>query len=224
MDLGPSVRHAKKVKAAEPIYQMPAEDSCEETQLDPSPPTILPPSFDTPAASRSSQVLQTPHRGATSDASSSAAPRAPGRLQRSTTHLDTPTFTLWQASYLYGSTATRRNVFSLLTTLRSRLMAKYSCESWMAILCAFQSREDLFWLDTIACAFAPTSGQMSRACRRLTFEDSALADSSGSEADEDNTMILSDSSETEGTAQMVTNLRRKNVSSRPLYSQDETSD
>lgn len=134
------------------------------------------------------------HRGETSARSTSRVRPTLGSRRSSGKPTATPTYTVWQAMHLFGTTATKHRLFSSLTTLRSQLAAKNSSATWMDILSNFQSREALSGLDSTLCATAPTT-MSGRRSRRTREEDSLQEAISGSDDDEESTKTSSSSCE-----------------------------
>lgn len=115
--------------------------------------------------------------GAMLRASISSAKPELANPRSSTTLSDTRMFTLYQASRLCGSTGTLANASYLLTSLRARLNAKHSFESWMAILTLVQSKETSSELNGLVSCFAPTTTS-TRASIQLSSGVSSEEDSS----------------------------------------------
>lgn len=212
------------------------EESSQERLSCQSPPPHRGSSRGMAAASSGWRSSSLDRRGATSNASFSVVPRAVGRHPSSTTRSATPTYTLWQASHLFGSTATKRNVFSSLMTLRSALARKCSADSWTAILSVFRGREDLFWLDTIASSCAQTIGTTSRdslptwgaASRQVASSGSAAREATTShyetscseeESDPEDSIDLT--AESEGSSQDSSSTRKRSRTQLELLSSSE---
>lgn len=106
---------------------------------------------------------------------------------------DTTTYTLLQASRLFGSTRTRENLFSSLTSIKAALTQKHSYASWMAILTRLHANMASSPLDGLLSSLSPTTSS-SRACLLSSSDDSEEESTSSSDGEE-TTSSSQDSSE-----------------------------
>ena len=149
-------------------------------------------SFDITEESSDSQGYKRPRGFETYASSCSSDLQGQGKRQRSTKPSGMPTFTVWQAKSLCGSTGMTASVFCSLTTLRARLGAKHSYETWMGIRSNFQSKEALHALATVLLLSVPMT---KKTTRRQLYEEFSQVESSGSTDDEESISISSSSCE-----------------------------
>lgn len=151
---GASASHSSRKRARVTTSTRSPQGSSQENEWHQLPLPTQVTSFGTTEESGSSRASHQRRSGAMSASSSSSALPTQASRRASTKPLEIK-FTLSQAKSLFGLTGTMANAASSLTTMRSRLNAKLSYESWMDILSNFKSREALCALDlTLSCSHA----------------------------------------------------------------------
>lgn len=155
-------------------------------------------SSSTTEGSSDSQVFKRQRDFEASASSSSSGRQVQGKLPLSTKRLGTPTFTVWQAKSLSGSMGMTDSVFSSLTTLRARLGAKHSFDTWTDIHSNFQSKAALQSLATVLSLCAPTT---KKTTQHRHYEEYTQVESSGSSDSEESIQISSSSCEEEDSDQ-----------------------